>query len=1097
MSGQFDAFISYARSASTEETRALKDGLEQYNRNWNSARSTKVFLDDSSMSGAASLEDTITTALSDTRWMIVVLSEAAAKSPWVDTEVAWWLDNRGPNSLLLVHNDGRLAWANGDFTPDSTAVPPSLRGRLAREPRWIDMQWFDSADSAGAKDPRLADVVLQLYCPIHGLEREEAVAQNSAQVRRARRLARGAIILLSTLLAASLVASVIALQQRNRAIAQTHRAVAKQLAAQSQQIVGSDIWLSRLFAAQAYSMVQDEQTRGALLSSVLASPQAEGQIKVQGVVRSVAASADAQVIHLGLEDGRVIRWERTNGKVTELGSLGVRPSRLVSSADGRVVIASTENQAGPQTVAAWVGTQPLALPTNTPAGIAVSPSGRTLLLSVGEGNSIPYTRIRLDDNGNVASTEDVGGFTAGTIAMPDDETVVILDGIRTYRFNIDSKAQTGLATTPCSGPSVYGGVLSSAGNYLMCQGFVAKTNIMDAPGNTAREVPDFGGGYFDSAVRAVADDGSLVVVAEGDQIHVLQPGELGSGGSELTTLRGSPTISSLLVSGRHVVAADQGKVNVFNLDRKQPLAISGEYDFSALPCPDCGLSEVSVNQDGSAAVVSQSFSYSEAEVGITVVHRDGSAQPIIADRSAIGWRDKSHFFAAAEGAFELYELGNNQPIQSWPMAVATGWNAYSGIQAHWAADEGVLRVSAGAMYTFDPKSGNTTTQPGTTNVWNFSSDGTRVMTVDKSSTAYQIKVWDAQMTRVLWETQADQTLSYASFTGDHELKLGTQEGFAIPEIEGKPTLAANTGAMRYGPEVSPNGQFFLTSPDSGQLVINSRTSGKPLGKFTYPANEHSEVRVAFSGDSRTAVAISPKAQFVTSTLIFYDLRPEQWYTEACRSVGRALTTEEWVQEVGSKPDVPLVCGGYASAKPAASMLPNSAPTPTVLVSTKQELMAPTASALVSAGVCDAGAERTGSVFFTHPTWGQVVLATCHSQSSESAGWAVFNASGSVLWTRRSELGHAIYELPNPAIDASGNIFIRYNPGRFDGIEVVRPTEQGMTTSATFYFASLIGPQDDGYYRVKQSYMDCTPSCAEGPVTHEILRWDGSQYVIDE
>ncbi len=77
----FDAFISYSRAGSAKEARALKIGLERYARPWNRARSTRVFLDDASLSAAPSLTGTLLQSLTESEWLIVLLTEEAAQSP--------------------------------------------------------------------------------------------------------------------------------------------------------------------------------------------------------------------------------------------------------------------------------------------------------------------------------------------------------------------------------------------------------------------------------------------------------------------------------------------------------------------------------------------------------------------------------------------------------------------------------------------------------------------------------------------------------------------------------------------------------------------------------------------------------------------------------------------------------------------------------------------------------------------------------------------------------------------------------------------------------------------------------------------------------
>lgn len=103
-----------------------------------------------------------------------------------------------------------------------------------------------------------------------------------------------------------------------------------------------------------------------------------------------------------------------------------------------------------------------------------------------------------------------------------------------------------------------------------------------------------------------------------------------------------------------------------------------------------------------------------------------------------------------------------------------------------------------------------------------------------------------------------------------------------------------------------------------------------------------------------------------------------------------------------------------------------------------------------------------------------------------------------------------FGFPSPATDSTGNTFVTYNPGRYDGVLVLIPTsggfedigwEQESTESNpsywgrfAIYYAELVGPGVDGQYVIRQSSNDCDPSCAAGTTTHEDLRWNGTDYV---
>ncbi|MCE5292796.1 MAG: hypothetical protein LLG14_26670 [Nocardiaceae bacterium] len=93
---------------------------------------------------------------------------------------------------------------------------------------------------------------------------------------------------------------------------------------------------------------------------------------------------------------------------------------------------------------------------------------------------------------------------------------------------------------------------------------------------------------------------------------------------------------------------------------------------------------------------------------------------------------------------------------------------------------------------------------------------------------------------------------------------------------------------------------------------------------------------------------------------------------------------------------------------------------------------------------------------------------------------------------------------DPVTDASGNFFVNYNPGRYNGIMVLVPTPTGFeplgaergnyTGKRLIYYAELEGPGDNGQYVIKQFANDCKPDCAHGTITSKVLHWNGTDYV---
>ncbi|GAA3386879.1 hypothetical protein [Streptomyces roseoviridis] len=96
---------------------------------------------------------------------------------------------------------------------------------------------------------------------------------------------------------------------------------------------------------------------------------------------------------------------------------------------------------------------------------------------------------------------------------------------------------------------------------------------------------------------------------------------------------------------------------------------------------------------------------------------------------------------------------------------------------------------------------------------------------------------------------------------------------------------------------------------------------------------------------------------------------------------------------------------------------------------------------------------------------------------------------------------------DPATDTTGNTFVVYNPGRYDGVLVLVPDADGFedigwrsTTEHysggrfAYYHARLDGPGEDGRYTIIQSENSCVPSCAQGATSQVSLHWNGHEYL---
>ncbi|WP_432558420.1 TIR domain-containing protein [Granulicoccus sp. GXG6511] len=340
---RYDVFISYARKASTKQALALKRGLEKFNKKWSQPFSTRVFLDDKALVAAPSLKAAILAALSKSRFLAVLLTPAAANSQWVNEEIQWWLENREPETLILVHAAGDDAWTGDNFSGDSV-IPPALR-RLQDEPRWVDFTWFDAA-TAPESDPRMTDCVLEVFCPIHGLDRTDAVAANDRTVRRNKRLFRGGLAGLIGLLVVSLALAGTAYTQALEARSQARAATSRSLAAAARLTSPDNDVRALQLAVNAVGLDENPDSLAALYATWFgqpetgAQPQSGGSFDAPGQVTAVVYPAASGPV-VGLDDGRVLRWDATQQQLVEIGSSGESVTFLSASNDGIVVAASS------------------------------------------------------------------------------------------------------------------------------------------------------------------------------------------------------------------------------------------------------------------------------------------------------------------------------------------------------------------------------------------------------------------------------------------------------------------------------------------------------------------------------------------------------------------------------------------------------------------------------------------------------------------------------------------------------------------------------------------------------------------------------------
>jgi WD40 repeat protein len=333
-------------------------------------------------------------------------SPDAARSPWIDREVAWWLANKSPQKLLVVLTEGEFVWDDdaGHADGPTAALPPALRGAFAEEPRWVDLRWLHDVDQVDQSNPRLRECVADVAAAVREVPKDVLVGEHIRQHRRTMRLARGGVTTLVALLVAALVAAVIAVGQRNRAVAAQRTAIGRGMVAQEERIRDHDPRGALQLGVAANKLDPSPLTQASLTQTLLSTPYHGTLTGHTGTLWSVAFSPDGHTLATASTDNTVILWDLTDrnrpqrlgqpltGHTDTVDSVAFSPdghTLATASTDHTVILWDLTDRNQPQRLG-----QPLPGQTNTGRAVAVSlafsPDGHTLATSAPDlGSTTP------------------------------------------------------------------------------------------------------------------------------------------------------------------------------------------------------------------------------------------------------------------------------------------------------------------------------------------------------------------------------------------------------------------------------------------------------------------------------------------------------------------------------------------------------------------------------------------------------------------------------------------------------------------------------------------------------------------------------------
>jgi WD40 repeat protein len=623
----FGAFVSYSGPADRELISRLQRGIEKLANRWYRPPVMKVFVDKTSLGAGTRLWGRIEYGLSRSRWLIVMASPEAAQSWWVDREVGWWIAHRPLDNMIIVHTAGVLRWDRdtNDFSADSNAIPPCLRGKFSDEPVWSTV-----LRSGEGTDVEAA--VLGITSAVRGTSVHELSSQAYREHRRTLRWAGGAIATLSFLLVAAVALSLVAVVQKRHADEEARVALSRQLASTSVTELSMNPRAALLLAASAYRVNPNPQTFAALMRADTANPQSVRYFDAGDTVAQLAASVDGKTLVAGLVDGRVIRWLLSDPSPVTVIQLSSPITSVALSADASVIAAADSHSAG-----LWRSGHdavPLPLPSGlTVRAVAVSPSGNTAVIDgcflqgqrcrrssdVVVDAPTASQRVAYDGPSDYWTTEDF------YLVASSDDDLLLFDSQGWERRHLANWALTesgelGLgAHQSNSKPSADGEVVAATngatvvwklhGQFPSASNILTVQSPITSSGNALALSPH-------GSALAIADAGSIYVAPVASENAVVAiPGATSpaiEAGAQIKAktiqLPGAGIINSIdrlsfVGDDSRLVSATGRYIALWDLHQIDRLAKTTQTALNSGPCNACGPTQIRVSPDAKQAAL--------------------------------------------------------------------------------------------------------------------------------------------------------------------------------------------------------------------------------------------------------------------------------------------------------------------------------------------------------------------------------------------------------------------------------------------------------------------------------------------------------------
>jgi WD40 repeat protein len=365
----------------------------------------------------------------------------------------------------------------------STSAPEVFRGRLTKQPTYVDLSWARDQPAALSirHHPRFREAVTWVAAPIHGYESpQELDSDDLRRYRRGRRLRRVGIGALAVLTVAAIAAAVVARDQQLEANRQLERSESRALASAARANAGDEHDLALLQALESVRQAGTAQAWGSLLD-VLNEPsrlQQRSSGAHHTTVTALTTSADGRLAASGDDEGSVVIWDvdpgaRANPASNPTVVAGDDPSEIVdlqiTDDDGRSVVHALSADGAIRAFDAESG-EPIENGSVAPGfeTSAISDDGQLIAGAVDDDEDIWHDEIVVvnavtgDRVDQTPLADDV--LVERLVFRPGSRTVIGSDGYSIFSWDVSGSEEPAIVGSPESGVSDF--ALSPDGGLL-------------------------------------------------------------------------------------------------------------------------------------------------------------------------------------------------------------------------------------------------------------------------------------------------------------------------------------------------------------------------------------------------------------------------------------------------------------------------------------------------------------------------------------------------------------------------------------------------------------------------------------------------------